>query len=149
MDVQGAELGVLRHGPDTLADCLAVQLEVSFVPLYEGQPPFGEVDLFMRAAGFLPHRFVHMKRWSIAPTVFNGDVRQPGNQLLETDIVYVRDPLEMQGLSGAQLAKLAALAHYVFRSPDYCVRLLLELVKRGQLRKDASQHYMRHFKSFG
>jgi FkbM family methyltransferase len=45
LDVQGAELTVLENGPRRLANCVAIQLEVSHICLYENQPPFGEVDL--------------------------------------------------------------------------------------------------------
>ena len=51
MDIQGAELQVLQHGVERLRDCCMIQLEVSFVPLYENQPSFGEVDVWMRDQG--------------------------------------------------------------------------------------------------
>src|SRR5258705_9074835 len=55
MDVQGAESEVLAHGRTKLRDTVVIQTEVSFVPLYQGQPCFGEIDLRLRELGFLPH----------------------------------------------------------------------------------------------
>src|ERR1700733_3173963 len=55
MDLQGGEREVLAHGRAKLKDAVAVQTEVSFVPLYKNQPPFGEIDLLLRDMGFLPH----------------------------------------------------------------------------------------------
>ena len=80
-----------------------MQLEVSYFPLYEDQPSFGEVDVYMRTIGFMPHCFSDVKRWSISPTIFNNNFRVPGNQLLESDIVYVKNPLKLAELSDIQL----------------------------------------------
>jgi FkbM family methyltransferase len=123
MDIQGAELTVLKNGTHKLRNCLAIQLEVSYICLYEGQPSFGEVDVWMRSQGYVPHCFLDVKRWSIAPTVFEGNFRIPGNQLLESDIVYVKNPLRLDKLHDNQLAKFATLAHYVLGSTDLCVAL--------------------------
>lgn len=142
MDIQGGELTVMKHGLEKLRDCVAVQLEVSFVGLYENQPPFGEVDMWMRSQGFAPHCFVDIKRWAIAPTVFMNNFRVPGNQLLEADMVYVKDPLRLAELSVGQLKKLAALAHYCFQSFDLCVFVLLELERRGAVHEAAHQRYL-------
>ena len=130
MDVQGAELMVLQNGRAKLAHCVAVQLETSFVTLYKGQPPFGAVDLEMRALGFIPHRFVDVKRWSIAPAIAGNDPRVALNQLLESDIVYIRDLTRPDDFTDLQLKKLAVIAH-LYRSPDLAVRCLAELETRG------------------
>jgi FkbM family methyltransferase len=142
MDIQGAELTVLQNGIDKLADCVAVQLEVSWTALYENQPSFGEVDTWMRDQGFAPHCFLDVKRWSIAPTVFDNNIRVGGNQLLESDIVYVRDPLRLNLVPAPLLKKLAAIAHYCFRSVDLCVFVLLELAKRAAVPEDAAHRYL-------
>lgn len=130
MDVQGAELMVLQNGRQKLAQCVAAQLETSFVPLYRDQPCFGAVDLEMRAQGFIPHCFVNVKRWSIAPAIAGNDPRIAMNQLLESDIVYIRDLTHADGFSDLQLKKLAAIAQ-MYRSPDLAARCLTELERRG------------------
>lgn len=141
MDVQGAELMVLQNGRGKLADCVAVQLEASFVTLYKNQPPFGAVDLEMRAQGFIPHRFMDVKRWSIAPAIAGNDPRVALNQLLESDIVYIRDLTRPERISDPQLKKLAAIAH-VYRSPDLATRCLTELQKRGALQDSDVLRYL-------
>lgn len=142
MDIQGAELTVMQHGQDRLRDCVAVQLEVSYICLYEDQPSFGDVDVWMRAQGYAPHRFLDVKRWSIAPTIFQNNFRVPGHQLLESDIVYVRDPLALDRLSDVQLEKLAVIAHHCLTSPDLCAFVLLELVRRGRLPEGHNRTYL-------
>ena len=141
MDIQGSELTVLAHGQVKLEGCLAIQLETSFVCLYENQPTFGEVDVWMRAHGFVPHCYLSLKRWTIAPTIFNGDFRVPGNQLLESDIVYVRDPLRLELLDDRQLKVFCLLAHYCFKSYDMCVHLILELVRRKSMIEHSHERY--------
>ncbi|MGD9883986.1 MAG: FkbM family methyltransferase [Reyranella sp.] len=142
LDVQGAELTVLEHGLHRLASCVAIQLEVSYVCLYENQPSFGEVDLFMRRNGFLPHCFLEVKKWSIAPMLRGNDARRPFNQLLESDIVYVRNLLSLQALSARQLRKLSLIAHYCFSSFDLAVRILIELESRGAIASETHRRYL-------
>jgi len=143
MDVQGAELRILQNSTSKLASCLAVQTEVSFFPLYHGQPSFGEMDVWMRANGFVPHCFLDVKRWSIAPTIFNDNFRVPGNQLREADIVYLRDPLRIDALTDESLKKFVAISHACFRSVDLCVHLLLALERRSALPAGTYERYVR------
>ena len=142
MDIQGAELTALRHGTDKLKDCLAIQLEVSYVCLYENQPSFGEVDVWMRSQGYVPHCFLEVKRWSIAPTIFDNNFRVPGKQLLESDIVYIKDPLRLKCLSDQALKKMIAIAHFALNSIDLCVHLILELQSRGSAAANAHLDYL-------
>lgn len=52
LDVQGAELQALRGATKILKSAKMVLAEVSFVPLYKDSPLFGEVDDFMKQAGY-------------------------------------------------------------------------------------------------
>jgi FkbM family methyltransferase len=133
MDVQGAELMVLENSGKALDDCVAIHLEASFVTLYEDQPSLGEIDIWMRSHGFLPHRFIDVKRWSIAPVLRENDFRLPFHQLLECDIVYVRALVDLSGLDDDQLRKLALIAAYVCTSPDLTIHAARELERRGAI----------------
>jgi FkbM family methyltransferase len=148
LDIQGSELTVLKNGVKKLENCLAIQLEVSFVCLYEDQPSFGEIDLWMRGNGYLPHTFLNIKRWSISPTIFNNNLRQPGNQLLESDIIYIKDPFKLDLLSDTQLKKFILISHYLFKSVDLSVYLILELERRNVLNKNSFKNYITNFKKY-
>ena len=148
MDVQGAELEIMKNGDKKLRKCLAIQLEVTYFPLYENQPSFGEIDLYLRSKGFLPHLFLENKKWSIAPTVFNNDYRVPGHQLLESDIVYIKNPLHLERLTNEELKKIAVMAHYLFKSLDLCVYILIELEKRKILNVHSHTQYLKKIKLF-
>lgn len=54
VDTQGYEDKVLAGAPNTLERCLAVELELSLTPLYEGQLLIGEMIELMRSHGFQP-----------------------------------------------------------------------------------------------
>jgi 2-polyprenyl-3-methyl-5-hydroxy-6-metoxy-1,4-benzoquinol methylase len=90
-----------------------------------------------------------VKRWSIAPTIKNGNFRAPFNQLLESDVVYIKDPLNFPLLSNAQLVNLALIAHYSLASFDLCVFVLLELIARKQLKPAAHSQYLELLASAG
>jgi hypothetical protein len=143
MDIQGAELTVLRNAGRALDQCVVIQLEASFVTLYENQPTFGDIDIWMRANGFHPHCLVDVKRWSIAPTIRDNNVRVPFNQLLECDIVYVRGLVDLEGLSTGQLKNLVLIALYGYGSPDLAVHAERELERRGAVSPGTLEQIMR------
>jgi len=132
-DVQGAELTVIRNGSRQLANAVAIQAEISFMPLYEGQPLFGEIDLELRQLGFVPHCFAGIKNWMISPMY---DERNPFaaiNQLLEADIVYVRDFTKPDLMQSEQLKHLAIIAHYCYGSFDLAINCIHRLIARKQI----------------
>lgn len=142
IDVQGSELAVFRSGRRKLEEAIAIQTEVAFLPLYENQPVFGEIDSELRSQGFVPHAFTQVKRWAIAPLVLNNNPRQGLNQLLEADVVYVRDFTRPDQMSVEQLKHLALIAHHCFRSIDLVLRCLVTLEARGGVQKGAQQRYL-------
>ena len=142
MDIQGSELNVLENGMKKLSDCVAIQLEISFICLYENQPAFGDVDVWMRKHGFAPHCFLDIKRWSIAPTIQQNNFRIPFNQLLEADIVYIKDPLDLASQTSSQLKMLTVMADNFFGSPDLAVHCLRELVRRGKIGEEKITGYL-------
>ncbi len=133
IDVQGSELMILENGGAKLDELAMLQIEVSFVALYRNQPTVGEVDTFLRSLGFIPHHMYAAKRWIIAPTVMNNDVRRPLNQLLEADLVYIRDVVHPAAIDDMTLRRTAYLAETLYESLDLSIRCVLELVKRGLL----------------
>jgi FkbM family methyltransferase len=142
LDVQGFELAILEGARARLARAVAVQTEVSFVPLYRGQPALGAIDLELRAQGFVPHAFADVKRWILAPMCVGGDLRRPLNQLLEADLVYVRDFRRLDLFSPEQLKHLALIAHHCYGSFDLALLCLGELERRGAL-VDVRPRYLR------
>jgi FkbM family methyltransferase len=142
IDIQGGELAVFKGGKAKLAEAVAIQTEISFVTLYKDQPSLGDIDLELRSQGFLPHCFAAIKPWPIAPCVIDNNPRQALNQLLEADIVYVRDFTHADSMSDEQLKHLALIAHYCYRSFDLAVRCVMLLEQRQALEAQTQQRYL-------
>lgn len=119
-----------------------IQTEVSFMPLYKGQPTLGDIDVELRSQGFVPHCFAAIKKWPIAPCVFNNNPRQALNQLLEADIVYARDFSRPDAMSDEQLKHLALIALHCYRSIDLALRCVMLLEQRGALAVGSQQMYL-------
>jgi FkbM family methyltransferase len=145
IDIQGAELMVFQHGRNRLSNAVAVHTEVSFVPLYHGQPTFGDVDGELRSQGFVPHSMPDVKRWAIAPTVFDSNIYTPGNQVVEADMVYIRDLAHPELMTSEQLSHLAMIAFHIYGSVDLAVYCIIELRQRGRVAEDAVEQLMAIF----
>jgi FkbM family methyltransferase len=145
IDVQGSELMIFQNGRNRLTNAVAVHTEVSLVPLYHGQPTFGDVDGELRAQGFMPHSIPDVKRWAIAPTVFDDNVYVPGNQVLEADVVYIRDLAHPERMTSEQLSHLAMIAFHIYGSVDLAVHCIIELRQRGRVAEDAVEQLMQLF----
>jgi FkbM family methyltransferase len=77
IDTQGFEREVLAGAPGTVEKCVGVQLELSFVPLYEGGMLVDEAVGWAYAHGF---RLVGIEQGYAAPT----------GEILQVDGVFVR-----------------------------------------------------------
>jgi FkbM family methyltransferase len=142
IDIQGGELAVFAHGREKLKNAVVIQTELQFVDLYDGQPSFGQVDQELRAQGFIPHAFAGLKKWPISPLEFGGNPTQPLNQLLEADLVYVRDFIHADSMSSDQLKHLGLIAHSCYNSFDLAGRCVALLEQRKAIPSGALQQYI-------
>ena len=78
VDTQGFEAAVLAGAATTLTRTLAVQLELSLMPLYAGQARFETIIAQMRAAGF--------EVWTLWPGFADPATRR----MLQIDALFVR-----------------------------------------------------------
>lgn len=140
LDTQGSEAEILAHAGETLKRCLIVQTEVEFVPLYEQQPLFAEVDQVLRRNGFMFHRFLGISGRTFSPLMVNGDPNAALSQMLWSDAVYVPDLERLETLDSNSLLKLAALLHEIYGSFDLCY-----VVLAAHDRQFATTHAPRYF----
>ena len=124
LDVQGGEGNVLRGAPRLLEQIVAVHTEVEFVPLYQDQPLFADIDQLLRAHGFLFHRFAGAAGRAFRPVLMSNDPTQGISQWLWADAVYVKSFLELDRLPAAKLLKLAIILHELYQSYDLCALVL-------------------------
>ncbi len=106
LDVQGYELEILKSGPELLKQVDAVYVELEFLPFYEGQPLFGDIDSFLRERGFA---LIDLKR-----SFFRRTNRVPASyskrELVWSHGLYLRvgDPL-LENLTEAQARRRFAV----------------------------------------
>jgi len=79
IDTQGSERQVLGGGASRLDRILGFQIELSMVPLYEGQPLFEDLVRELRSLGYVP--------MSLEPDFFQPQT----GQLLQADGVFFRN----------------------------------------------------------
>lgn len=149
IDIQGGELAVFRNGQATLAHTVAIQTEISFITLYKDQPSLGEVDQELRSQGFIPHCFTAIKNWPITPCLVGDNPYQAINQLLEADIVYVRDFAHPETMSDEQLKHLALIAHHCYQSFDLTLRCIMLLEQRSAIEAGTQKRYLDTIPGYG
>ena len=118
IDVQGAELDVLRGAEKLFKNIAVIDLEVEFIPLYEDQPLFADVDQFMRSHGFLVHKLIDVSGRPFKPFILNNNPAEAISQLLWADAVYVPNFTLFEQSEPQRLLKLAIILHEVYDSYD-------------------------------
>ena len=99
LNVQGAELEILKGADKTLQYCMGIQTEVAFSPIYQEAPVFRDVDAFLEKAGFT---FFDMRKPTTSGRLTKrrtpymgsriGSFRWPSRQITEAHVLYLRDP---------------------------------------------------------
>jgi len=104
VDAEGADLDVLNGGRAALENTFGVQVEVAFAARNIGAPLQGEIDDWLRHAGFVPH-LIMREHW-VRTNGVHSALSQP--QLMWADAVYFRElAWVMDRLRTAPSAKLA------------------------------------------
>ncbi|MDX2254566.1 MAG: FkbM family methyltransferase [Pseudanabaenaceae cyanobacterium bins.39] len=123
IDVQGADLDVLKGASKILDSVSAIQIEVEFSHLYVDQPLFADVDMFLRNQGFtlfdISTAYRVRANFPICSKIRAG-------QLLWGDGFYLRDPIQSKSQNPDQILKIACIAD-VLEFPDYALELLEHL----------------------
>lgn len=123
IDTQGSELDILRGARRMLKEAAAVELEVEFAPLYEGQPLFRDVDAFMAECGFSLFKLRRMN-W-VRRGSADAATRTAG-QLVFGDALYLRDPLpggNSAPVTGPQQAEALILLACIYDCHDFASEL--------------------------
>jgi FkbM family methyltransferase len=103
MDVQGAELEILRSAKRLLDNSLLViRAEVSFMPIYRDQPLYCDLEVLLRRHGFVPVEFVELHHWRRTsrtkhPDLAPGAMPYSRGQMAHGDALFFRDPSLLPG----------------------------------------------------
>ncbi len=86
IDTQGSELKILKGANQYLDSILGLELEVEFIPIYEDQPLFHEVDSYVRGKGF---ELYDLNRYWAKRSSMNRNSANRG-QIIFGDAIYFR-----------------------------------------------------------
>jgi FkbM family methyltransferase len=119
LDTQGTELDILQATSAELINGLVgIELEVSFLQVYEGQALFSETDAFLRRHGLLCWDFGNVLR--MKPRGLDG-YQSPYGRLISCDALYFRRP--NPAMSPEQIARLCvALSLYGYEDEAEFIR---------------------------
>lgn len=125
LDTNSSELDILRGARRTLREhVVAVEVEVEFARLYDGQPLFRDVDAFLDEAGFTLFK-LRRQHWVRRPLAHRPHLS--AGQLVFADALYLRDPLGgadgWQPASAHQAEALILLAA-LYDFHDFALELL-------------------------
>lgn len=120
LDTQGTELDILTSGPKTLSSVLAVYVETEFVPLYQNQPLFSDVQKFLDSQRF---RLIDIKRTTLRRKTAAKPIYSK-REVAWVHGLYIREKNnDGSDLSPFQKVRLAVLAA-AFEFFDYAIWLL-------------------------
>lgn len=108
IDTQGADLKILQGSEHLLKNLLFLKVEVEFTRLYENQPLFSDVDLYLRDKGFSFLDFSELQRNDRRRGPLHS--KQHPGQLVWTDAFYFQDLIQESESSPKTPEKLLKLA---------------------------------------
>ncbi|MFQ5801476.1 MAG: FkbM family methyltransferase [Candidatus Methylomirabilales bacterium] len=134
VDTQGSELLILEGGTRALASAVGLEVEVDFIPLYQGQCLFSDVDTFLKRYGFELfdlNRFYWRRRIAHHTETGRG-------QLVFADALYLKTPERLCSDGVGPMGKekilwktvIVAGAYGLF---DYAFEVLREGWERGMI----------------
>ena len=135
LDVQGAELDVLKGATDSLAHTLAIDIEVEFCELYKDQPLFDQVFSFLRKSGLEFIDFTYIYRWS--PDSFNGL-----GQATFSDALFMRPPEIVAESKDASTISKFAMICAVYERGDLLIRLGNACSRNSSVEKQTISHIL-------
>lgn len=97
IDVEGAELDILKAGASILPDCVAAKVECSFLPQRLGQPLIWEVAQWLTAAGFEVVDLQDIHHWRrrnlpAHPYRVRADMEYSRGQIVQCDLIALKTP---------------------------------------------------------
>ena len=113
IDTQGSELDIFNGGKNSLKNVVKIICEVEFVPIYEDQPLFGDVNKFLNENGFMFNKFLGLSGRALKPLVLNKDLNK-ASQHMWSDAVFIKNIEAIQNLSDEKLLKLSILSAAYF-----------------------------------
>jgi hypothetical protein len=147
LDVQGAELPILKSmREEQWSELLGLQTEISFLPFYQGQPLFWELDAFIRSRGLLFFDILPIRIYRVHEgrefhflrkhLNISRNRRDISARTVTGDALYLRDPeLVLQSGDRVMVGKMAVVL-LIYRFLDEALWLTEEAARRGIIARD-------------
>lgn len=126
IDIEGAELQVLKAAAETLCDCVAIKVECSFLEQRIGQPLIWEVASYLLGCGFCAMDIRDIRRWrrrNLPAHPYRVDFQMPYSrgQLAQCDLIFLKAPKAVSDIDQTlRLVVLSAVLGYY----DYAITVL-------------------------
>jgi FkbM family methyltransferase len=130
LDVQGAELMILRAGRRTLEATAVVHCEVEFAPIYTGQPLYPEIQTLLNQSGFELIDLLEPVRYHYV----SADENPAADRLLWTDAIFFRVTDDAETLCAQSL-----MAAAIYGKPSLAAHLLLRSRQAAWTTPDADR----------
>jgi len=132
IDIQGYELEVFKSGPRLIGEhVLGIRSEIAFLPVYQEQPLFSEIESFLRPKGMYAMGFYNLQHWrnsTKSKPPWNGSKQVPFSfgQLIHGDVLFLRDASTMRDDTEEGINKLikTSMLALIFGYVDYAHNML-------------------------
>jgi len=92
IDTQGSGLCILEGAQKSLEDVFCVEIEAEFLPIYQSQQLFAEIDIFMREKGF---NLFDLRPWYWKRKKGSA-YGMPRGQIIFADCLYLKNPQSIE-----------------------------------------------------
>ena len=116
LDIQGGEHDALESA--SLDSVMLVQAEVSWVPIYCGQLDASSLMILLGRSGLVPHKLLKQNCHMVAPLAPNSGQFGNCGQLVDGDMVFIRDWRTWGQCTAEQLEAAALALAYCYESYD-------------------------------
>ncbi len=106
IDIQGAELEVLKGGENILKNVLALEVEINFKEIYENIPLYSDVEKFLKDRGFVLNDFLNLIRWE-------RNQHKNYGEIIHGDVLFIRTPEQIIEMSKSVKDPIPLFENYV------------------------------------
>ena len=114
LDIQGAELEVLKGSVNTLKNVLGLEVEINFKEIYKKIPLANDVEKFLYSQGFVLNDFLTYFRWERSPQrIIDEDEIIRFGEMIHGDALFLRTPEKIIEISKNLSNPISLFENYV------------------------------------
>ena len=126
LDIQGGELNALKGAEKTLNNCLGLEIEVEFLPIYKNQPLYADITNFLKKHQFEFIDFLRICRWE------RNNIYTNMGQAAWGDGLYLKTPeFVAKNIIDTDMIKRYIVICLIYHKIDLIISLLDQLKDRS------------------